>query len=196
VTEYADKLEMLALTDPLTGIDNYRNFMQKGLKEIKRGIRLQKPLCVGILDLDHFKSINDQYGHNTGDVVLKEFSNIVMKCLRLEDEFGRIGGEEFGLLLPHTRLSDAKTVADRIRTTVEITPIVCEDKEIYISVSIGVAEANPKVMTLDHVLNAADKALYKAKQKGRNRVEINREFTTDSNVVVLGKGLGKGSADS
>ena len=196
VTEYAGKLEMLALTDPLTGIDNYRNFMQKGLKEIKRGIRLQKPLCVCILDLDHFKSVNDQHGHNAGDVVLKEFAGVVKKCLRLEDEFGRIGGEEFGILLPHTMLSDAKTVAERIRATVEITTVVCEGKEIYISVSIGVAEANPKVMTLDHVLNAADKALYKAKQKGRNRVEINRDYTTDSNVVVLGKGLGKGPTDS
>ncbi len=186
VREYADKLEMLALTDPLTGIDNYRNFMQKGMKEIKRSVRINKPLCVGVMDIDHFKEVNDQFGHNVGDAVLKEFAAIVIKCLRLEDEIGRIGGEEFGLLLPHTKLSDAKTVAERIRKTVEISPIVHEGKEHFITVSIGLAEANPKVMTLDHVLNAADKSLYKAKQKGRNRVEINRDFTTD-NILSFSK---------
>lgn len=187
VREYAGKLEMLALTDPLTGIDNYRNFMQKGLKEVKRGIRLVKPLSVAITDIDHFKDINDKYGHNAGDEVLREFASTVKKCLRLEDDLGRIGGEEFGLLMPHTKLSDARTVAERIRKTVEITPVVYNGREIYLTVSTGIAEANPKVMNIDHVLNAADKALYEAKKKGRNAVEINREYTSYNNIVTFGK---------
>ncbi len=194
IKDYATKLEMLALTDPLTGIDNYRNFMKKGIKEIKRSIRLDKPLCVGVLDLDNFKNFNDRYGHNTGDEILREFSSAVLKCLRLEDEFGRIGGEEFGLLLPHTKLSDAQTVAERIRRTVEVTPVLSEGREHYITVSIGIAEANPKIMSLDNVLNSADKALYMAKKKGRNRVEVSRDFTTDGNVVTFGKGMKPGNS--
>ncbi|NCC21531.1 MAG: GGDEF domain-containing protein [Alphaproteobacteria bacterium] len=129
VEEYASKLEMLASTDPLTGIDNYRSFMQKGLKEIRRSVRLSKPLCVCVLDLDFFKDINDKYGHGVGDTVLREFSITVQKCLRVEDEVGRVGGEEFGLLLPHTRLSDAQTVAERIRRIIEITPIRIQDEK-------------------------------------------------------------------
>jgi diguanylate cyclase (GGDEF)-like protein len=139
------------------------------------------------MDLDHFKLINDKYGHQVGDALLKEFADTVKKCLRLEDEFGRIGGEEFGLLLPHTSLSDAITVAERIRKTVEITPLKFKNNEIQITVSIGLSEANTKNLSLDVPLGTADKALYRAKKKGRNRVEVSRDYGTDENVALFGK---------
>ncbi len=186
VDTYAAQLEKLAHTDGLTGIDNYRSFMQKGVRELRRALRLGKPLCVCMLDLDHFKSINDQYGHHVGDLVLKRFSELVEQAKRIEDEFGRLGGEEFGVLLPHTKLSGALVVAERIRKTVETTPIrYNETDDLFITVSIGLAEANPKAHNLDSVINCADEALYRAKRNGRNRVEISRKFTTEDNVVSL-----------
>ncbi len=186
VERYANKLEGLAATDPLTGVNNYRSFMAKGAKEIKRSIRLSKPLSVCVMDLDHFKAVNDKYGHNAGDIVLKEFAEIVLKCLRLEDDFGRIGGEEFALLLPHTKLSDAHTVAERIRRVVEISPVRIESgQEIYITTSIGVAEANPQALTINPVMTAADDALYEAKKQGRNRVVLSEHYSSETNVVSL-----------
>jgi diguanylate cyclase (GGDEF)-like protein len=188
VRDYAEKLEMMALTDPLTGVDNYRSFMQKGLKEIRRSIRLSRPLCVCMIDIDHFKDVNDRHGHSAGDKTLKDFASIVHKCLRMEDEFGRLGGEEFGLLLPHTRLSDAQTVAERIRRMIEITPIQIDgEDDIFITASIGVAEANPQVQTMKPVLEAVDEALYTAKKKGRNIVEVNWAYSMDDNVVSFEK---------
>lgn len=186
VNDYAEKLQQLATTDGLTAVDNYRSFMQKGIRELRRSQRIGKPLCVCLIDIDHFKSVNDQYGHNAGDAVLRQFADTVRKCMRLEDEIGRIGGEEFGILLPHTRLSDALRVAERIRRMVEITSVrYGEGKDLFITVSIGLAEVNPKSLTLEHVLAAADEALYKAKQNGRNRVEVSATFSTESAAIVL-----------
>lgn len=186
VNDYAEMLRQLATTDGLTTVDNYRSFMQKGVRELRRSQRIGKPLCVCLIDIDHFKSVNDQYGHNTGDIVLRQFADTVKKCMRLEDEIGRIGGEEFGVLLPHTRLSDALRVAERIRRMIEITAVRHgENKDLFITSSIGVAEANPKSPTLEHVLAAADEALYKAKQNGRNRVEISSAFSTEAAATVI-----------
>lgn len=186
IREYADMLEEMALTDGLTGMDNYRSFMLKAVKELHRSTRLKQPLCIAILDLDHFKQVNDKYGHNAGDAVLKAFADIVHNSKRVEDEFGRLGGEEFGLLLPHTTLSAAHMVTDRIRRMVETTPMPGAGTEkISVTVSIGLAELDPSAQTLDSVLHAADEALYRAKQSGRNRVEVSKDFTTDSKVVRL-----------
>ncbi|MCB9991941.1 MAG: diguanylate cyclase [Rhodospirillales bacterium] len=190
VHRYAERLKQLALTDGLTGVDNSRSFMHKCMKELKRCRRLEKPLCVAILDIDHFKSVNDRYGHLVGDDVLKAFAQFVQRSMRIEDEFARIGGEEFAVLLPHTPLDGAALVADRIRNIVEISPIRPENYdggELFITVSIGVAEVDLDAPSIDAAMSAADKALYKAKTGGRNRVVASDDYSSVGNVVPLEK---------
>lgn len=186
VHRYAERLKRMAMTDGLTGVDNSRCFMQKCMKELKRSRRLGKPLCLAILDLDHFKEVNDRYGHLAGDEVLKSFAQFVQRAMRLEDEFARLGGEEFAVLLPHTGLAGAELVAERIRSIIELSPIRYEgEKELFITVSIGVAEANPEDPDIEQTLEAADKALYKAKQQGRNRVVCSDAYVSAGNIVQL-----------
>jgi len=190
VHKYAERLKRMAMTDGLTGVDNTRCFMQKCTKELKRSRRLGKPLCVAVLDLDHFKQVNDKYGHLVGDEVLKAFAQFVQRSMRIEDEFARIGGEEFAILLPHTPLDGAHLVAERIRSIIEISPIRYGTslEELSITVSIGIAEANPQDLDMEKTLEAADKALYKAKQAGRNRVVCSEAYVSGpSNVVKLGQ---------
>ncbi len=186
VHNYAERLKRLAMTDGLTGVDNSRSFMTKCLKELKRSRRLGKPLCLAILDLDHFKQVNDKHGHMAGDEVLKAFAQFVQRSMRLEDEFARIGGEEFAVLLPHTGLAGAELVAERIRQIIEISPIrYDENRELFITVSIGIAEANPEDADIEKTMEAADKALYKAKQQGRNRIVLSDAYSSAGNVVKL-----------
>lgn len=189
VHNYAARLKRMANTDSLTGVDNNRAFMQKCLKELKRSKRHSKPLCVAILDLDHFKQINDKHGHPVGDEVLKAFAQFVQRSMRLEDEFARIGGEEFAVLLPHTNLEGAMVITERIRNIIEISPIRHgANEELFITVSIGVAEVDPDAVDFDRAMEAADKALYQAKQKGRNKVVASDLYSSEGNVVTLGQG--------
>ncbi|PJB73494.1 MAG: hypothetical protein CO093_00620 [Alphaproteobacteria bacterium CG_4_9_14_3_um_filter_47_13] len=185
VHNYAERLKRMAMTDGLTGIDNSRCFMQKCMKELKRSRRHNQPLCVAILDLDYFKKINDKYGHLVGDEVLRVFAQIVHNSMRVEDEFARIGGEEFTILLPCTNLEGAKIIAERIRNIISSTPI-CYDagKEIYITASIGVAEVDPRISDFDVAMNAADKALYQAKENGRNQVVYSNSYISENNNIV------------
>ncbi|MGJ4946986.1 diguanylate cyclase [Bradyrhizobium sp. HKCCYLS20291] len=163
-----------ATTDPLTGLLNRRGFADACAQLIEREARAQRPVSVLIFDIDHFKSINDRFGHAEGDDVLKVFANVVVDNLRLTDLSGRIGGEEFAALLP-CAMDEAMVAAERVRQAFAASGVVCEDKPVDTTVSIGVA-GGPAGIELDVLLAAADTALYKAKRSGRNRVEASAEL--------------------
>ncbi|MFZ6726861.1 sensor domain-containing diguanylate cyclase [Undibacterium sp. MH2W] len=165
------ELKRLASTDSLTGIDNRRAFLEHGLHIFKTSQRYQYPMSLLMLDLDFFKSINDKYGHATGDRVLVDFAAAVKCDMRQIDLFGRLGGEEFCLLLQQTNRRDAISVADRIRQRVQnMTLFEANAEPLNVTVSIGVAVIEDHDLTLENVIERADKALYKAKTSGRNCV--------------------------
>ena len=163
-----------ASVDPLTGMFNRRGFAEACARVIEREAKAGRPLCVMILDIDHFKSINDRFGHPAGDEVLKLFATIVVNNLRLSDLSGRIGGEEFAALLP-CPLDEGVIAAERVREAFEASGIVCEEGKVDTTVSIGVA-GGPAGTELEVLLAAADTALYQAKRGGRNRVEAAEEL--------------------
>ena len=167
------KLEEMAFIDSLTGTINRRKFEELSAIELERTIRYGHALSFLMLDIDHFKNINDTYGHAIGDTVLKHFSNICKKIVRNLDVVARIGGEEFVIILPETDEGGAYTFAQRLREIVFKTGVIVEDKEIRYTVSIGIALFKPEIdKDVASMLERADKALYKAKENGRNRVEI------------------------
>lgn len=162
----------LSNTDPLTKLSNRRFLMKTLEKELQRCERSQKSLALIMVDIDHFKSINDSYGHQQGDIVLKTLANQMKARLRDYDLAARFGGEEFALVLPETSLADAIRVADRLRTAVKDLRFTGEFAEIRLTISLGVATyPHNKIRTVDDLIREADRALYNAKEKGRNRVE-------------------------
>lgn len=161
----------LANIDPLTKSLTRRHFFSFAETEFMRFKRYQRAMAVMMIDADHFKIINDTYGHHAGDLALRSLSLVAMDHKRSQDTFGRLGGEEFGLLLPETNLEQALVVAHRIQQMWEQSPVNLDGELIHSTVSIGVAEASPEDKSLDDLLRRADKMLYKAKQSGRNRVE-------------------------
>jgi diguanylate cyclase (GGDEF)-like protein len=164
------RLEQLVLTDPLTGVPNRRYLLQVGEQEFSRTRRYQRPLSIMMIDIDYFRNINNDYGHDVGDKALKLVATTIKQCLRFIDEFGRFGGEEFVVLLPETKIEDALFVAERIRQSV--AQISMELKSIHrqITVSIGVADFINTDESLDQLLKRADQALFKAKDQGRNQI--------------------------
>jgi diguanylate cyclase (GGDEF)-like protein len=147
--------------------------MERLGEEINRSERNNShQVAVLMLDLDNFKKINDRYGHAVGDQVLKHFSSILRKELRKIDTVGRLGGEEFGIFLPETSLSDAGIFAERLRQELAQTPLLTDGQSIVTTVSIGISELMSKDIQADSVLIRADQALYRAKKNGRNRVEF------------------------
>lgn len=163
-----------ASVDPLSGMLNRRGFSEASTRVIEREAAAGRPVCVMIFDIDHFKSINDRFGHPAGDEILKLFSTVVVNNLRISDLSGRIGGEEFAALLP-CALEEGVVVAERVREAFEASGIVCEDGPVDTTVSIGVA-GGPAGTELEVLLAAADTALYQAKRSGRNRVEAAEEL--------------------
>ena len=163
-----------ATTDPLTGVYNRRGFAEACSRVIEREAREGRPVSVMIFDIDHFKSINDRFGHPAGDEILKLFAAVVVNNLRLTDLAGRIGGEEFAALLP-CPLEEAIVAAERVREVFATSGVVCDDGPVETTVSIGVA-GGPSGTELEVLLAAADTALYKAKRSGRNRVEAAAEL--------------------
>jgi len=161
----------LANIDPLTKSLTRRHFFSFAESEFLRFKRYQRAMSVMVIDADHFKKINDTYGHHAGDLALRSLSLVAMDHKRSQDTFGRLGGEEFGLLLPETNLEQAMVVARRIQQMWEQSPVNLDGELIHSTISIGVAEVSPDDKTLDDLLRRADKMLYKAKQNGRNRVE-------------------------
>ena len=163
-----------ASMDPLTGMLNRRGFSEATSRVIEREAIAGRPVTVLIFDIDHFKSINDRFGHPAGDEILKLFSTIVINSLRISDLSGRIGGEEFAALLPCS-LEEGVLAAERVREAFAASGIVADDAPVDTTVSIGVA-GGPAGTELEVLLAAADTALYQAKRGGRNRVEAAEEL--------------------
>ena len=183
--EALNEAETRATTDPLTGLPNHRTVMARIEEEISRCQRVQVSCSVLFVDLDHFKHINDTYGHRAGDTVLREVARRLTAIVRLEDLVGRYGGEEFAILLTDTPLDRATQVAQRLRSTLAETPCIWETEEcgqpslsIPITASIGVAVYRTHGITRDALIEAADRAMYHAKHTGRNRVCLSGEETT------------------
>ena len=162
------RTEVLANEDPVTGFANRRRIMDLLSVEVKRA-RRGSPLSVCLLDIDHFKGINDGHGHQAGDLVMKEFAEVTQAMLRATDFFGRYGGDEFLIGLSQTTLADAKQVAERVRRTVERRMFPSLPAGQRVTLSIGVAEYRPHE-SLEQLVARADAALYEAKRQGRNRV--------------------------
>lgn len=164
------KLRVLAEEDSLTGIRNRRAFLNALEKACDQARITKQALSVLVMDVDHFKSINDNHGHSTGDEVLKEISAVINACLRQGDVLGRIGGEEFAVFLPDTDRGVARAVAERIRAAVCGRPLTLGMMSMSCSVSIGISVLKAGD-SLDEVLRQGDQAMYLAKSNGRNRVE-------------------------
>ncbi|GGC62913.1 diguanylate cyclase [Undibacterium terreum] len=168
-----DQLRELATTDALTGLPNRRSFLAHVSEELHRIGRIpHAQAAVLMVDIDHFKQVNDTYGHATGDAALRLFAVTLGQVSRDVDMKGRLGGEEFGLLLPGSDLIAAQIVAERLRMLVAETPLIQETTTIYITVSIGISLLTTSDGNVDAVLNRADQALYRAKKSGRNRVAV------------------------
>jgi diguanylate cyclase (GGDEF)-like protein len=167
-----EELSRLATTDSLTGVNNRRQFMTTLGLEIARSKRTGAPLSLLMLDIDRFKLVNDTYGHPAGDKVLQAFAKVMLDSLRLLDHVGRLGGEEFAVLLPDTGYAVAYGVAERLREACAAC-IVIDDEghEIRFTTSIGIAQFGRDGEMADQLISAADTRLYKAKHAGRNRVE-------------------------
>lgn len=164
-----DELRRLATTDALTGIATRGHFLDSAELEIERTRRYQRPLAVMMLDIDHFKAINDSHGHAAGDMAIRKVVGVLMQLLRVEDMVGRLGGEEFGVLLPETDLERAVIVAERIRERIAALHVVHGESRITLTVSIGLTEYRRGDAGIDALLLRADQALYEAKRGGRNR---------------------------
>jgi diguanylate cyclase (GGDEF)-like protein len=167
--EMQDRLERLATCDDLTGLANRRQFLAALEREMERVRRYQRSLCVAIVDVDHFKSVNDGHGHAAGDQVLRALADVLAATVRDVDAVGRLGGEEFGLMLPESDLSSAVKVAERVRQAVAAMTLDVEGESLGVTVSVGLAQTTPDC-DMKGLLARADAALYTAKRNGRNRV--------------------------
>jgi diguanylate cyclase (GGDEF)-like protein/PAS domain S-box-containing protein len=169
-TRLLSRIQQLAITDELTGLYNRRGFYEIGSLEIDRTRRFRIPLAAILMDIDHFKLVNDRYSHAVGDQVLRSFSNWVLDNTREVDVVGRIGGEEFIILLPGNDLESAQKTADRLQRTIATNVTETKMGQIRITVSQGVAILDDSMHHLHELIDAADQALHKAKESGRNRV--------------------------
>ncbi len=164
--------EKSARTDTLTGVASRRAFTEAGEQEMQRALRYSAPLSLVMMDLDHFKRINDAFGHAVGDAVLVAFARVVCQQVREVDTVGRLGGEEFGILLPNTDVAEAVRVTERIRLAVASSTLEANGKTIQYTASFGLATFSGHEVSLGGFMDRADVALYKAKRSGRNRVEL------------------------
>jgi two-component system cell cycle response regulator len=171
INEARARLEQLAVQDDLTGLYNYRYLHTRLSEEFKRSERYRDPLACVMLDIDHFKRVNDRHGHDVGDAVLRETSVRLRKAVREIDVVTRYGGEEFLLVLPSTNFSGALSVADRVWRAVGSEPYLLPAGPERVSISVGVAVFPSRdIKTKDQLIKAADKALYQAKGDGRDRI--------------------------
>jgi diguanylate cyclase (GGDEF)-like protein len=164
-------LERLAREDKLTGLYNRRHFEERAVEECNRAQRYDRPLSLLLCDLDHFKQVNDQYGHSAGDTVLQQVGQTIQDCCRTSDLSARLGGEEFTVMLTETNLEEAQLVAERLCTAIRVLTFAHPSGQFHVTMSIGVAEVAP-TQTLEELLKEADEALYAAKRTGRNRVVL------------------------
>jgi two-component system cell cycle response regulator len=171
LTQARHEMETLAMHDGLTGIFNRRAIEEYTEAELDLARRKERPLSVILLDIDHFKDINDQYGHSIGDHTLQQLAGILPGNLRQYDRIGRWGGDEFIVILPDTKISEANMIAERMRIATAETKWSLENGECYtVQISLGVACASGSYPSLIKLVDAADLAMYQAKQAGRNHV--------------------------
>ncbi|HEY3344709.1 MAG TPA: diguanylate cyclase [Anaerolineaceae bacterium] len=163
------QVQKLALTDELTGLSNRRELFELGQREVEIAHRFERPLSILMIDIDHFKKVNDQHGHAAGDVALRVIASRLREVVREVDIVSRYGGEEFVILLLENQLGQAGEIAERIRRCIADNPIPIDHQELQITVSLGVAELDEKIHSLNELIDIADQALYQAKQTGRNR---------------------------
>jgi diguanylate cyclase (GGDEF)-like protein len=169
-TRLFQEFRQLATTDPLTGLHNRRHFFSLASNEFSRTCRYNRPLAALMLDIDHFKKVNDSFGHAAGDRVLSEVAQCCREALRSTDINGRYGGEEFVFLLPETDQDAAQAFAERLRRTIADLPIALEGHALHITASLGLASQTNDCPSLEALLDRSDQALYAAKRSGRNRV--------------------------
>ena len=170
LARHAEQLEKLATTEPLTGLHNRRHFLALADKEWSRFQRYHRPLSMLMLDVDHFKRVNDRFGHRTGDEALKRVAEGCSANQRQSDIIARIAGDEFALLLPETDAAQARAVAERIQSNLAVQPIIADGEPLLLTVSIGIAAATLSMSGIDALIKAADQALYESKAQGRNRM--------------------------
>ncbi len=183
--EHACKqLQAEADTDGLTGLANRRCFMKTMVKEIGRRHRFQSDLSVAMIDIDLFKNVNDTFGHAAGDQVLCSLAKLLVHEFRVFDGIGRLGGEEFAVLFPHTRADEAATACERLLATLRSEEVVTDQGAIRYSVSVGVTQMTDVDSTGASILNRADELLYKAKAAGRNRVVTDQSRPEDPRAVT------------
>jgi len=170
-----DALAIIAeqsVRDPLTGVYNRRKLDEQLRSEVSRAARYERPLSLIMLDIDHFKRVNDGFGHPGGDEVIRHIAKLVSACVRDSDAVGRYGGEEFVIILPEVPAAGALVVAERIRACVAASPVIFKQTSIAVTVSLGVAENGKSSRSPETLLGEADEALYASKENGRNRVTL------------------------
>ncbi len=169
---YHEEIYRLMMTDALTSALNKRAFSEALPREVARAQRYKRPLSIVLFDIDHFKKINDTYGHVAGDSVLRQLAGLVRPRIREHDLFGRVGGEEFALLLPEVDIHGARVVAEKIRQAIESARFIIKEESFSATVSLGCATLPETGGVGDKLYEKADQALYAAKQGGRNRVVV------------------------
>jgi len=173
VEQRTEILKWLSITDPLTGLYNRRYFIEQIELEFKRSKRYNRDLSLLMLDIDHFKSVNDNYGHQVGDIVLRKISSIIISQLRDSDLAFRYGGEEFMVILPETKADDAINVAKRMKQEIMETEHIYRNLNFKVTASIGIVSIKDmlgKFETVDDIIKKVDDNLYKAKNSGRNTI--------------------------
>jgi diguanylate cyclase (GGDEF)-like protein len=164
-------MRVMAMTDELTRLPNRRHLLTVADEQLQRTRAGGEPFSLVAFDIDYFKRINDTWGHAAGDLVLQRVAHACRMALRPNDRIGRTGGEEFTVLLPATRATDASVVAERLRAAVEAIDCTDVDPALQVTISLGVTEWTPTDDTLTRIAARADELLYRAKERGRNRVE-------------------------
>jgi len=165
-----EALKQQVIRDSMTQLYNHHHFRQLLQNELARAERYKRPLSLLFCDIDHFKAINDTFGHLAGDRVIKALATKLRMETRESDHAARYGGEEFAVILPETTIEDAKVIAERLRSEIESMDITYGGNSIFISLSFGIADlTDNKPADIDELISRADKALYQAKEQGRNR---------------------------
>jgi diguanylate cyclase (GGDEF)-like protein len=176
-------LEILATTDTLTGVANGRAVISRLEEELERAERDGSSLSVGMIDIDHFKRVNDTHGHPTGDAVLREFARCVATSLRPYDTLGRVGGDEFLIVMPAAARIEASAVLERVHSAVEDLPVIVDGRLLAITVSLGGATWEGEAA--DGLIKRADDAAYEAKAQGRNRVVMACDGRDETALIEL-----------
>lgn len=184
-SEIHEEVQKLATTDSLTCLYNKRYFLENLSKMFKTTLRYQTPVSLIMIDIDNFKLINDHFGHQAGDQVLKEISTLLTKSLREIDIPARYGGDEIAIILPETEIEQAFFVARRIKRLIESSPVRFKDNVITLKACFGISSCpNPSIKTVEDMIAAADTALYKAKRNGKNRIEASEKMFMQDNAYL------------